>query len=445
MAAPTVLTYPTPPTADQVDDYHGTLIADPYRPLEDSDAPETRAWIAAENELTASVLDRPPARRAIRARLAELWDYPRAGAPWRRGDRWFQLRNTGLQDQDVLWTAEAPEADGSVLIDPNDLSGEGTTALPRSRCPRAASSSRSRHERRRLGLADAGGSARVATGEELPDRVAWSKFASAAWTHDDAGFFYGRYPEPPADAAYDAPNRDMELRYHRLGTDPADDRLVFATPHEPEWGFEPEVSDDGRLLVVSVWRGTDPENRIYVADLASGVEAAVVRPLLDAADAQLRAHRHDRRDALPAHRPRRAARPRHRRRRRRPGRRARGHRREATTRSSTSASSATGSRASTSTTPSTGSRSSSSTAATSADVRLPGIGTIVDLAGRRDDDELFLTFTTFAAPPIVLAVRMADGAVREVAAAGARLGPGRLRQRAGLRRPRTTARGCRCS
>ena len=113
----------------------------------------------------------------------------------------------------------------------------------------------------------------------------WSKFSSAAWTHDDAGFFYGRYPQPPADAAYDAPNHDMEIRYHRLGTDSADDPLVFSTPDEPEWGFEPEVSADGRLLVVTIWRGTDPESRIYVADLAGGVEGAVVRPVLDKADA----------------------------------------------------------------------------------------------------------------------------------------------------------------
>ena len=96
--------YPTPPTTDQVDDYHGTTVADPYRPLEDSDAPETRAWIAAQNELTATVLDGHPDRATIRARLTQLWDYPRVGAPWRRGERWFQLRNTGLQDQDVLWT-----------------------------------------------------------------------------------------------------------------------------------------------------------------------------------------------------------------------------------------------------------------------------------------------------------------------------------------------------
>ena len=77
----------------------------------------------------------------------------------------------------------------------------------------------------------------------------------------------------------------MEIRYHRLGTDSADDPLVFSTPDEPEWGFEPEVSADGRLLVVTIWRGTDPESRIYVADLSGGVEGAVVRPVLDKADA----------------------------------------------------------------------------------------------------------------------------------------------------------------
>src|SRR5918995_4254221 len=270
--------YPSAPTADQVDDYHGERIADPYRPLEDSDAPETRAWIEAENELTAAVLAEAPARTEIRARLAELWDHPRAAAPFRRGDRWFQMRNSGLQDQDVLWVADAPDAVGRVLIDPNELSAEGTTAL-------LAIAVSEDGELVAYATSDAGSDwrtwavRRTRNGEDLPDRIGWSKFASAAWTHDGAGFFYGRYPAPPADAAYDAPNRDMELRYHRLGTDASDDQLVFATPHEPEWGYEPEVTDDGRLLVVTVWRGTDPTNRVYVADLANGVEEASVRPL----------------------------------------------------------------------------------------------------------------------------------------------------------------------
>src|SRR6476620_2633285 len=115
MAVPTVSTYPLPPTADdQVDDYHGTLITDRLRPLEDSDSPETRAWIDAQNALTSSVVDCLDASAVIRTRLKELWDFPRAGAPWRRGRVWCQLRNTGLQDQDVLWTGDAPDAIGRV-------------------------------------------------------------------------------------------------------------------------------------------------------------------------------------------------------------------------------------------------------------------------------------------------------------------------------------------
>ena len=123
------LTYPTPPTADQVDDYHGTQIADPFRPLEDAHAPETRSWIEAQNALSSRVIGSSPAREAIRHRLAELWDFPRSGVPWRYGDAWFQLRNTGLQDQDVLWTADGPESVGRVLLDPNGLNAGGTTTL----------------------------------------------------------------------------------------------------------------------------------------------------------------------------------------------------------------------------------------------------------------------------------------------------------------------------
>jgi prolyl oligopeptidase len=406
------LTYPTPPTSDHVDDYHGTRIADPYRPLEDSDSPASRTWIAAENELTERVLSELPTRHAIRERLAELWNFPRAGAPWRRGDRWFQLRNSGLQDQDVLWTAAEPDAVGAVLLDPNALSEQGTTALS------AVAVSES-GELVAWARSDAGSDwrtwsvRRVATGDDLPEQIAWAKVYSATWTHDDAGFFYARYPEPPAGAAFDAPNRNMELRYHRLGTDAAGDQIVFSTPHEPEWFFEPAVSEDGRLLVVGVHRGTDPVNRIYVADLANGVDSAIVRPLLDAADARyehiatvdrtiylltdrdaplgrviavdvsdpevLREIIPEGDDALErvllvgnrlaaiflhhAHHQLAIF-------------ETDGHR--------------------------------------VVDAELPGIGTIVDAAGRRADDELFLTFMSFSAPASVLAVKMANGAVREV-------------------------------
>ncbi len=404
--------YPVAPATDQVDDHHGTPIADPYRPLEDADAPATRSWIAAENSLTERILSGQPTRPAIRRRLAELWDHPRAGAPWRRGDRWFQLRNSGLQDQDVLWTTDEPGANGTVLLDPNALGTEGTTTL-------AAVAVADSGRLVACATSEAGSDwrtwtvRRVATGEEMADRVPWSKFSSAAWTEDDAGFFYARYPEPPRGAADDAPNTDMELRYHRVGTDVARDRLVFATPDQPELGFEPLVTDDGHLLVVTISRGTDPESRIHAADLSAGIEGAVVRPVLDQGDAlyepigavdgtlylrtdldaplgrviavdvdqptSIREIVPEREDALEraelvgdrlalaylhhAH-----------------------HRLAIHERDGRHVT----------------------------DVALPGIGTIVDMAGRRHDEELYLTLATFFEPAVVVAVRMTTGAVRVV-------------------------------
>jgi prolyl oligopeptidase len=407
------LSYPAAPTSDQVDDYHGTTIADPYRPLEDCDAPTTRDWIAAQNDLTSKVLDGLPARGAIRARLAELWDVPRAGAPWRRGARWFQLRNSGLQDQDVLWTADGPDEPGSVLLDPNGMSEQGTTTLSAVEVSESG-------ELVAVALSDAGSDWRtwrvrdVGMTADRPDRIEWSKFASAAWTHDDAGFFYARFPEPPADAAYDAPNRDMELRYHRLGEDQARDRLVYARPDQPEWDFDlPDVSDDGGTLVLVIFRGTDPETRIYVADISRGVDDATVRPLLDEADASydhiaivddeilLRTDRDaplGRVIAVDIDDPRRV--------------------REIVPEAADALEQVrlVGDRLAAVYLHDAHHRLAivERDGRHVTDVDLPALGTIVDLAGRRSDEELYLTLMTFTSPAAVLAIRMADGSVREV-------------------------------
>ncbi len=413
MAPMTKLAYPPAPSSDQVDDYHGTAVADPYRPLEDTDAPATRAWIGAQNALTEQVLSQLPARGEIRARLAELWNFPRAGAPIHRGGRWFQLRNTGLQDQDVLWVADAPGEPGRVLLDPNALSDRGTRALSDMAISEDG-------ERIAYAISEAGSDWRtwsvrdVASAEDRGDRIRWSKFASAAWTDDGAGFFYGRYPEPPADAAYDAPNLQMELCYHRLGTDAADDAVVLSEPDHPDWGFEPAVTDEGRLLAISVWRGTDPENRLWVADLAGGVEGIVVRRLLDVADARYEPiaavegtlYLLTDREApngrvvaveVAAEEP---------------------ELREVIAEGADAIQQVrlVGGRLAVLTLHDAHHRLAIHELDGSfvTEVVLPSIGTVGELAGRRQDDELFLTFLTFAAPASVLAVRMADGAVRTV-------------------------------
>ncbi len=278
----TTLTYPPATLGDQVDDYHGTNVADPYRWLEDTDAPETRAWIAAQQRLTASWLAACDSREAVRERLTELWDHPRRGAPWRRGDRWFQLRNTGLQAQEVLWTMTSPDDVGRVLLDPNTWSDDGTVALTGlsiSRDGRWMAYARS----------DRGSdwmTWRVRNLDEdadRPDDIMWSKFSTAAWAPDCSGFYYAAYDPPAEGRAYSDTNTDQRLCFHRVGEPQDDDVVVYARPDQPEWGYRPWVSDDGRWLVVTIWHGTDPRTRVYVANLDAGGD---VEPLLDDFDAE---------------------------------------------------------------------------------------------------------------------------------------------------------------
>src|SRR5512135_390716 len=187
--------YPDAPRSDTVDDYHGTRIADPYRPLEDPDSPETRAWVEAENKVTAAFLEAIPAREAIKKRLTELWNYERFGVPDQEGGRYFYTRNGGLQDQSVLYTIPALDAEPKVLLDPNTLSSDGTVALTETSVS---------HDGALLayGLAAAGSDWQewrirdVASGRDRDDRLKWIKFSGASWTKDGRGFYYSRFPEP---------------------------------------------------------------------------------------------------------------------------------------------------------------------------------------------------------------------------------------------------------
>jgi prolyl oligopeptidase len=260
-----------------VDDYHGEPVGDPYRWLEDGDAPETTAWVEAENQLTEAFLAEVPAREEIRSRLVELWDYPRFGVPFERGGRWFQSRNSGLQGQPVLWVMEEPMAEGRVLLDPNRLSGDGTVAVTvlavtedGSKLAYATSTAGSDWNTWRV--------RDVATAVDLDDVVEWSKFSSVAWRKDGSGFYYGAMDRPPEGAEYTDESRLLRIFFHPLGRRQADDALVFAAPEEAEWIPHAAVTDDGRFVVISIGRGTFPEQQLHVLDLedsASGWQALV--------------------------------------------------------------------------------------------------------------------------------------------------------------------------
>jgi prolyl oligopeptidase len=260
------ISYPSAHRSDVVDDHFGQLVADPYRWLEDPDDPATKAWIEAENALTESVLAAAPERHRIRARITELWDYPKFGVPFERGGRWFQTRNSGLQNQSVLYVSRELGEEGRVLLDPNLLSTDGTAALTGLQVSgdgklAAYALSESGSDWMTWHVRD------VDSGQDLPDRIQWSKFSLAAWARDGGGFYYSGLDRPVAGGEYREESRGLSVRFHVLGTPQTRDRMVFAAPDQPDWLPRAEVSDDGRYLIITVNRGTAPENDLLIADL----------------------------------------------------------------------------------------------------------------------------------------------------------------------------------
>ena len=267
-----------------VDVIHGVSVADPYRWLEDQESPEVAEWVAAQKAVTDAHLADIPQRAELRDRLAAVWDHPKLGVPWHRGDTWLQMRNSGVQEQPVLWTADAPDAEGRVLLDPTELSEDGTVSL--------ADVALSPDGRLlAYGTSDGGSDwitwhvRDVTTGTDLPDEVRWAKFASAAWLPDSSGFFYGAYDPPAAGTEMAATNTHHQLRLHRLGDD-GPDPVVHRRDDEPEWGFSPAVTEDGRWLVVTIWQGTEPRTRLHLASLDGDPAQPEIRPWLDDFDGE---------------------------------------------------------------------------------------------------------------------------------------------------------------
>ena len=276
------LDYPKTKKVDQVDDYHGAKVEDPYRWLEDDYSEETKAWVEAQNAVTFAYFASLPDREPLGKRLTELWNYPRYGAPFKRGGRYFFFKNDGLQNQSVLYKQASLEAEPELLLDPNLLSERGTAALSMLAMSEdgvwlaygvAVSGSDWQEFRVR----------NVATSVNEEDHLKWIKFSGAAWTHDGKGFFYARFPEPREDEAQGGVNRNQKVYYHALGSPQSDDRLVYERLDEPEWSYGVEVSDDGGYAVFNVAQGTDERNRIYYLDLSD--EANSVVELLDDFDA----------------------------------------------------------------------------------------------------------------------------------------------------------------
>ncbi|MGH7652912.1 MAG: prolyl oligopeptidase family serine peptidase [Gemmatimonadaceae bacterium] len=273
------LAYPAASRGTQVDVYHGDSVADPYRWLEDTDAPATKSWVEAENKLSQSFLAEIPQRAAIKYRLTRLWDYPRYGAPFKEGGRYFYWENTGLQNQSVLYVQDGLNSPARVLLDPNVLSADGTVAVSGQAASDdghylAYSLSTSGSDWQEVHVRD------VNNARDLGDVLKWVKFSGLSWTHDNKGFFYSRYDEPKSGNVMTNVNRYQKVYYHRLGQPQSRDGLVYDRPDQPDWIFNANVTDDGQYVIITVFQGTDVRTRLYFIDLDNPGKPKIDNPLV---------------------------------------------------------------------------------------------------------------------------------------------------------------------
>lgn len=268
------LNYPTTNKQDLVEDYHGVQVADPYRWLEDPNSEETQAWVQSQNQVTFGYLQQIPAREKLQHRLTQLWDFEKYSIPFKQGDRYFYFKNDGLQNQSVLYVLDHLDSTPEVLIDPNTLSEDGTVALSGIAISEdgnfmAYGLSTSGSDWQEWKVRD------INTKQDLNDHLKWIKFSGASWTHDHKGFFYSRYDQPNEQTKLEDSNYFQKLFYHRLGTPQSEDVLIYERPDQKEWGFGGGVTEDGKYLIISVWRGTDPKNLVFYKDLTQA-DAPVV-------------------------------------------------------------------------------------------------------------------------------------------------------------------------
>jgi prolyl oligopeptidase len=281
-SAPSNMTYPVTRIDPVTDNYHGREVIDNYRWLEDVESDETAQWVEAQNKTTRAYLDSLPSREPMRKRLEQLWNYERFSPPEKVGNRYLYSHNNGLQNQSLLYVSESLGEERRLLLDPNTLSEDGTVAL-------GGWHASDDGNLLAYSLADGGSDWRtwkvrnVETGKDIEDEIRWSKFSGVAWLLDQSGFFYSRYDAPADGAELTGTNEFQKLFFHKLGTPQSADQLVFEKSDEPKWGFAPEVTEDGRYLVIHNWKGSEPKSQIFVKDLT--VANSIPIPLVEGFDA----------------------------------------------------------------------------------------------------------------------------------------------------------------
>jgi prolyl oligopeptidase len=282
------LSYPVAQKGDVVDDYAGTRVPDPYRWMEALDSKEVADWVAASNAVTDPYLAKLPLREHFNTRLTELWNYPRVSVPVVEGGKLFYAKNTGLQRQAPLYVRASATAPPSLVIDPNEISEDGSVSLSQwTPSPDGKLLA--------YGLSEGGADWNtvhvrdLTAGTDLSDEVRWMRFSNISWTNDSKGFFYSRYPEPPKNKVLEAALSGQSLYYHRVGTPQSQDTLVYERKDLASWIINGDVTEDGRYLLIPMYQGAENKNSLYYADLGSPMAPRVnapVKPLMAVNDAE---------------------------------------------------------------------------------------------------------------------------------------------------------------
>ena len=266
------MTYPETRKSEQVDDYHGIQVTDPYRWLEDDNSAETLSWVNAQNQVTFDYLAKIPCRGQLKQRLRELYNYPKYGLPGRSGEYYLWSKNDGLQNQSVLYVQKGLEGTPRVLIDPNQLSADGTVRLMAGSASRNGqyfayylSGSGSDWQEGRV--------LEIETGNVLEDQLKWLKVTGLAWAGD--GFFYSRYDAPEDGHHFSSTNEGHKVYYHRLGSDQAEDRLIYQDQAHPQRFHTVQTTEDERFAILTISeRGQGKDgNALFFRDLSKGDES----------------------------------------------------------------------------------------------------------------------------------------------------------------------------
>jgi prolyl oligopeptidase len=256
--------YPDATRGNVVDTIHEVEVADPYRWLEQDvrESDEVQNWVTEENTITRTYLDSIDKRPYIKETLTKAWNYEKHGLPFHRGNRWFQSRNTGLQNHSVIYTGESATTITDVLLNPNLFSEDGTQAL-------AMYSPSPDGKYLVWGISDAGSdwstwyAKDLSNGVLLPEVIRDIKNSSPSWLPDESGYYYPRYPDSKNESHIETSD-SSELWFHKINTPQSDDKLIWSDTAHPDRFYGASVTKDGGWLIISVNVGTSSNNALLI-------------------------------------------------------------------------------------------------------------------------------------------------------------------------------------